>query len=181
MNPMHKSAVLIHGKGGSPTTSWLPWMRQQLASNGILVEAPVFPPEPNSKLSEWLAILNSLSTQQSQTVYIAHARGAMALLRWINTLPTQTHIAKIITVSCNFDYIPLRQDGDDFYLKPLNYSDIKAKCRDIVVIHSQDDPYVPIVAGQEPAKNLDARFVGYVSAGHFGADKLQAPEILKEL
>lgn len=105
----------------------------------------------------------------------------MALLRWINSLPKDTKIKKVINVSCNFDFQPNRTDGDEFYLSRLDYKDIKNKCESIVVIHSADDPYVPIQAGKQLAENLEAKFVPYENAGHFGSDKIEAPEILKEI
>ncbi len=105
----------------------------------------------------------------------------MALLRWINTLPVTTRIHQIITISCNLDYQPSRTDGDKFYTSPLDYADIVAKCENITVIHSADDPYVPISAGHNLANKLQAKFVRYETAGHFGSSKIEAPEILKEI
>ena len=176
-----KSAILIHGKGGSPDASWLPWLKSKLESEGRNCVVPAFPPEDDSKLSDWFATLNKIDTEPANTVFVAHARGAMALLRWINTLPKDTRILKIVTVSCNFDFQPNRTDGDEFYTTRLDYEDIKNKSDEIVVIHSADDPYAPIEAGEQLAKNLNARFVPYEKAGHFGSDKTQAPEILKEI
>jgi len=173
--------ILIHGKGGSPTSSWLPWMRRELAHRAVDSLAPTFPPQDDSRLADWFTVLNALSLDLASTTFIAHARGAMALLRWINTLPKSAQIRQIITVSCNFDYQPQRTDGDEFYLKPLDYDDIRAKCRNITVIHSADDPYVPIKAGEELAAHLHAKFVAYKTAGHFGSEKTEAPELLKEL
>lgn len=177
-----KTAIIVHGKGGSPTTSWLPWLQQQLEGQGIHCVVPVFPTQNDSKLADWFSVFQQLSVSDlGNTIIIAHARGAMAMLRWINTLPTTTRIRQIITVSCNFDYQPDRADGDEFYAQPLNYTDITNKCQNIVVVHSADDPYVPIRAGEELASNLHARLVRYQTAGHFGSDKLTAPEILREI
>jgi predicted alpha/beta hydrolase family esterase len=117
----------------------------------------------------------------SSTVFVAHARGAIALLRWLNTLPKDTKVKKIITISCNYDFQPGRTDGDEFYTTKLDYEDIMKKCQQTVVIHSEDDPYVNIAAGEQLAENLGAKLVRYESAGHFGSDKLDAPEILREI
>jgi predicted alpha/beta hydrolase family esterase len=176
-----KTAVLIHGKDGSPTTSWLPWLKHELENESFRCIAPTFPPQDDSKLQDWFAVLNDLTLDLPHTIFIAHARGAMALLRWINTLPGTAHIHQIITLSCNFDYQPNRTDGDEFYITPLNYADLKLKCRHFTVIHSEDDQYVPIVAGEQLATNLAAKFVRYKTAGHFGSAKTEAPEILREI
>ena len=130
-----KSAALIHGKGGSPDNSWLPWLKSHLEQQGYNCVVPTFPPEDDSRLSDWFAILNKVDIEPENTIFVAHARGAMALLRWINTLPKDVRILKAITISCNFDFQPHRTDGDEFYSSKLDYGDIEDKCGDIVVIH----------------------------------------------
>lgn len=132
-------------------------------------------------MADWFRILDELRVDMARTTFVAHARGAMALLRWVNGLPGDVRIHQIITISCNFDFQPNRTDGDAFYTSRLDYDDLKRKCRNLVVIHSEDDSYVPIAAGEQLAANLDAKFVRYKSAGHFGSDTLKAPEILKEI
>lgn len=178
---MTKFAVLAHGKDGAPSKGWLPWAKRKLKDQGFVCETPAFPPQDDSKPADWFSIFNRLQVDFEHTTFVAHARGAMALLRWINTLPADTRIHQIITISCNFDYQPNRTDGDEFYTKPLDYADLMRKCRNITVIHSEDDPYVSIAAGEQLAANLHAKFVRLQTAGHFGSEKLEAPEILKEL
>ncbi len=177
-----KHAVLVHGKDGSPDKGWLPWTRRQLEQRGYVVQTPTFPPQDDSRLTQWFMILDKLNADDlANTTFVAHARGAMALLRWINTLPANTRIHQVITISCNFDYQPSRTDGDEFYTTRLDYTDLERKCPKFVVIHSEDDPYVPIKAGEQLAANLDAKFVRYKTAGHFGSEKHEAPEILREI
>lgn len=178
---MSKTAVLVHGKGGSPDASWLPWLAHELTQRSYSCVLPTFPHNDDSKLAEWFSVFGRLDDDYAQTTFVAHARGAMALLRWINTLPRTTRVDKIIIVSCNFDFQPNRTDGDEFYAKPLDYDDIILKCPHVVVIHSQDDPYVPISAGEQLAQKIHGRFVGYETAGHFGSDKITAPEILQQI
>ena len=156
-------------------------MRSELSKSGVQSIAPTFPPQDDSKLADWFTIFNDLRLELLSSTFIAHARGAMALLRWINTLPNTARIRQVVTVSCNFDYQPHRTDGDEFYLTPLNYSDLMEKCQNITVVHSQDDPYVPIGAGQELTDHLHAKFVSYETAGHFGSEKTEAPELFKEI
>lgn len=103
---------------------------------GYDCRVPTFPPEDDSKLTDWFTVFNNLYLNVGETVFIAHARGAMALLRWINSLPKNTKIPKVITVSCNFDFQPNRTDVDEFYTSKLNYEDLRNKCGEIIVIHS---------------------------------------------
>lgn len=174
-------AVIIHGKGGSPDTSWVPWLKQKLEHNNYVSIAPAFPSQDDSKLLDWFTEFNKLNIDFSHTTFVAHARGAMALLRWINSLPSNIRIQKIITISCNFDFQPNRKDGDAFYSRKLNYADLKQKCKSFIVIHSEDDPYVPIKAGAQLSQSIGAKLVQYKHAGHFGSNKKEAPEILKEI
>jgi predicted alpha/beta hydrolase family esterase len=104
MSTDSKYAVITHGKGGSPNASWILWLKLQLETYNYICKTPSFPPQDNSKLSDWFIELNKLDLDFSHSTFIAHARGAMALLRWINRLPKNVHIYKIITVSCNFDF-----------------------------------------------------------------------------
>ncbi len=181
MKSQKKYALIVHGKGGIAATGWILWLQEKLEKNKYLCQVPHFPTTSEAPLTEWFHVFEKLNLPLDQTTCIAHARGAMAFLRWVNTLPSNTRIHKLILVSCNSDYQPNRNDSDAFYNAPLNYEDIKQKCPSISIIHSEDDPYVPIAAGEQLATNLNATFVQYKTAGHFGSKKQTAPEILREV
>jgi predicted alpha/beta hydrolase family esterase len=173
--------VIIHGKNESPATGWMPWLKNEVEAKGYACLVPVFLPQADSKLVDWCNVLDAQKLNFRSTVFVAHARGAMALLRWVNALPSDTKIKKIIVVSCNYDYQPERQDDGGFYSRRLDYVDLQLKCSDYVVVHSADDPYVPVAAGRQLSDNLGAKFIRYNNAGHFGSDKLEAPELLEAL
>jgi len=175
------SVVVVHCKGAAPEASWYPWLKAQLVSQQIECIVPSFPPEDDSKLVDWFTVFDTLHIDLSHTAFVAHARGAMALLRWVDQLPHGVRIPRVVTVSTPFDYQPGRNDADELYATPLDYNDLREKCGEYILIHSADDPYVPIAASEELAAKLDGRLVRYETAGHFGSDKLEAPEIIREL
>lgn len=183
-NAMPKSphtCVIIHGKDGSPDMPWIRWLEGGLTDRGVRCIAPPFPPEESSTIDSWFSVLAAVQADPRETVYVAQARGAMALLRWIDSLPKTVRIPQIILIACNTDYQPHRRNSGGFYETPLNYRGLQEKCRSIVFIHSHDDPFVPVERAERLAAKLQAKFVQYADAGHFGNSKLDAPEVLREL
>lgn len=53
---MNKRVFLIHGWGGSPTTDFLPWAKEELGKLGYEVITPDMPDTDYPKIETWYPI-----------------------------------------------------------------------------------------------------------------------------
>ena len=96
-------------------------------------------------------------------------------------------VKKVILVAANNPAVSEKNQAKDthgFYeLGNYNFEKIKKHCESFVVLHSEDDEWVPFLAGEENAKGLDAKFLKYKDRGHFGSKlpKPEIPELLDEI
>lgn len=72
---------------------------------------------------------------------------------------------------------------DELFIHPFDWEKIKQKSKKIVLIHSDNDPYVPLEHGKVLQKNLDAELIikegqKHFSVGSFGQEYKQFPLLL---
>ena len=171
--------ILMHGKDTDPDSKWYPWLKQATESRGFNVEIPSLPKADNPVLAEWIDYLDK-NKPNDDTVLIGHSRGGVAILRWLERLTDDRKVKKVILVATN------RGDQEDkesdFYTDgEYNFDQIKKHCDDFVVLHSQDDEWVPFEAGEHNAKMLGAKFLQFEDRGHFGKKISDIPELLDEI
>lgn len=176
--------VFLHGKDKTPNDVWYPWLKKEVEKKGISFVAPNLPNTHDPILSEWLNEINK-SNPDENTILIGHSRGGLAILRWMEQLPKNRKVNKVILVATNNPLINeknKKKDTHGFYEKgPLNFERIKSHCNNFVVLHSKDDQWVPFESGEENAKKLDAKFKIYEDKRHFGFGINELPEVLEEI
>ncbi len=161
-------AVLLHGTDGSSESNWIPWLKQQLEKHDFEVYAPSLPNSAFPNGEEWsdFIIQNAPFKLDADTVIIGHSAGAALIPMLLQKLPTETKIKRAILVSgfyTNLDWEKLK----DLQNVPVNYDEIKQKCNDFVLVHSDNDPYVPMEEPQELAKKLNGKLTVIKGQGHF--------------
>jgi predicted nucleic acid-binding Zn ribbon protein len=111
----------------------------------------------------------------------------VAVLRYLESLPKDTRVGKVILVAGFTDQIGFRE-FDNFFKKPLNFEKIKAKSIEgFIAIQSSDDPFVAEQYGTLLKEDLGAELITKQEAGHMSGpldDKescTELPEVVEEV
>lgn len=181
--------ILMHGKNADPNQKWYPWLAKEAKNLGIDFVAPTLPHPEDPRADEWIAELEKLSPDEN-TILIGHSRGGVVILRYLEKLPENKKVRKVILVATNAGYsekINKTENNKTFFSEEgYNFEKIKSHCDNFVVFHSFDDHVVPHQAGEENAMGLSAKFHKFEDRRHFGkkADGSMTdsfPELLDEI
>lgn len=161
-------AILLHGTDGSCESNWIPWLKQQLEKHAFEVYAPSLPNSafPNGDAWSDFIIQNTPFRFDTDTIIIGHSAGAALIPMLLQKLPTGTRIKRAILVSgfhIDLDWDKLK----NLQNVPVDYNDLKQKCDDFILLHSDNDPYVPIEEPQELAERLNGKLIIIKGQGHF--------------
>ncbi len=175
----------MHGKDAGSGDKWYPWFREELEKKDIEVFVPELPDSSDPKMEEWLAVLESLKPDE-QTILLGHSRGGVAVLRYLEKMPEEFRVKKVILLAANSGsarYMAIPSESNHgFYTKEgYDFDKIKSHCDDFVVFHSKDDKWVPFDHGKENAEGLNARFVTFENKGHFGKNNGVVPGLINEI
>lgn len=107
------------------------------------------------------------------SIIIGHSSGGAMALGFLQRLPRGIKIKQAILVSGFKDDL-----GDEYskyreklFKKPFNWKKIKSACKEIIIIHSQDDPYVKPEQAFYLQKKLGCKLIMKKHEGHFNLEK----------
>ena len=176
--------VLMHGKNTNPDQKWYPWFAKEIKELGASFVAPVLPDADDPYINKWIAELDKTNPDQD-TILVGHSRGGVAILRWLERLPIDRKVQKVILIATNSGDSAKRNNTENnkgfFTEEGYNFEKIKLHCDDFVVFHSRDDQWVPFKAGEENSRGLNAKFLKFNNYGHFGKIVDKIPELLNEI
>ena len=157
---------IFHGIGGNPEENWFPWMKKELEELGHHVIVPQFPTPKNQTLSNWLKVLEKYKKYITKgTIFIGHSLGVPFLLNVIEKQPVK---AAVLVAG----FVGKAENKFDKYVKTFaqrtfNWSQIKKNCKNFLIFHSDNDPYLKLSKAEELAKNLKIKIILVKGAGHF--------------
>lgn len=182
-----KRAVIVHCWGGEPEYAWYPWAKKELESRGFKVDVPEMPDPEEPQLRAWLERLkDAVGEPDEDLVLIGHSLGCATVLRYLESLPEETKVGKVILVAAFTDQIGYRE-FDSFFKKPFDFEKIKrTSVNGFYIFQSNDDPYVTEQYGIRLEEDLDAELFIKNAAGHMSGpldDKesfTEFPEVVEE-
>lgn len=167
---MKKMAFLIHGWGGYPEESWLPWLKNKLEKKGFEVFVPVMPDTNHPKMDAWLEHLEKLvGTPDEECYFVGHSLGCITILRYLETLEGGKKVGGAVLVAGFSDHLNIRDLGT-FFETPIVWEKIKLRCGNFVAIHSDNDPYVPLKHADVFKEKLGAEIIVEHGMKHFSGD-----------
>ena len=178
--------ILMHGKDTNPSKKWYPWLKLKVKENNTFFIAPILPNPKDPEIDKWLYELDKTKPDEN-SILIGHSRGGVAILRWLEKQPKNFKVKKIILVATNSGHsekMNKSENNKGFFTKEgFDFEKIKSHCNDFVVLHSEDDEWVPFSAGEENSKALDSKFLKFNNKGHFGKSlpNQAIPELLDEI
>jgi len=174
---------LIHGFEGSPNGGWRSWLMEELRKRGIYACSLPMPNPKSPILSEWLDEINrQISNNDNDVIYlVGHSLGGTVILRYIEKYESKNiDIAIFVSTPCEKTE---NRKIDSFLENDFNYESIKERIENIVVIHGDDDPWVPLSNAKKIAEKTDGKLILIHKGKHLNdsAGFTELPECLDEL
>lgn len=178
-----KNALILHGTSGSSQGNWYQWLKSQLEDRGYQVYIPDLPGAEQPNLQRYNEFLLPKFDFNGDSLLIGHSSGAVAVLGLLQVLPLNIKVAKAILVAGFKDDLNW-PELKDFFSIEFNWEKIKSQTKEIVLIHSDNDPYVPLEHGNFLAEKLNTKLVIFHGQKHFnigtmGEKYRQFPELLR--
>ncbi len=168
-----KRAFIIHGWGGRPDAGWLAWINRELAKNDFKVYSPVMPDAENPKIDAWVKYLAKIVGKADENTYfIGHSIGCQTIIRYIESLPSNSKVGGVVFVAGWFTLKNLETEEEKTVSKPwlntpIQFSKVKSKIKRVFALFSDDDPYVPVEDSIIFKEKLGAEVVIEKGKGHY--------------
>lgn len=183
-----KRAVNVHCWGGTPEYAWYPWVKQELEQRGYQVSIPQMPDTNRPRLDAWLPCLQQcIGEPDDELALIGHSIGTATIMRYLEALPENQRVGKVILVAGFTDPLGFRQ-LENFFEKRLAYTEIRSRAvHGFTAIQSDDDPYVAAQYGQRLRQELGAKIVIKHHVGHMSGPVdgetscTELPEVITEV
>jgi len=157
---------IIHGVGGNPEENWFPWLKKELEALGHIVIIPQFPTPENQTLENWLGKLEEFKEFITpSTLFVGHSLGVSFILNVIERYPIKAAflVAGFTGKAGNkFD-----DSMKTFAQRDFDWGQIRKNCKNFVIFHSDNDPYVKLEKADELAGYLGVKVDLVKGAGHF--------------
>ncbi len=182
-----KRVIIVHCWDGYPDYCWYPYVKKELELQGFQVHVPAFPDTDTPDLSKWLPILKEVIGIPDQDTYlVGHSVGCITILRYLESLHHGEKIGGAVLVAGYTDNLGFKE-LDNFFTTDIPFERIKERANHFVLIHSDNDPYVPLHHGDFLKEHLGAELIVKHNAGHFSGpiDKedscVELPEVVESI
>lgn len=183
-----KRVVIVHCWGGIPNYAWYPWVKSELEAKGYQVIVPAMPDTDEPQLSKWLPYLQAIIGEpDDDLVLVGHSIGTVTIMRYLESLGSNKQVGKVIMVAGFTDTLGFKE-LENFFESPLDFQKIKAGSqRGIVVIQSDNDPFVSAQYGKRLKAELNAKLIIKTGAKHMSgalddeASCSKLPEVVEEI
>lgn len=180
-----RTAIILHGTLGSPDGNWFQWLKKELEKRGVTVWLPQLPQAEQPSLREWLQFVKEQCPFliNEETLIIGHSSGAILAL--VVAENNMEKIGAIIDVSVFHDNSLRWQPNDRLFDVQFNWAAIHQGVNELLFIHSDNDPYVPLNQAEYVATNTDGEMIVIPGEGHFNLERSakykQFPKLLEIL
>ncbi len=161
-----KKVFIIHGFEGMPNGAWRGWLMQELEKEDVYACALPMPTPEAPIQQEWVdEISRAVEMNPTDDIYlVGHSLGSTAILRYLEKV--EAKIKGVVLVSGPI-IKTMNRKIDNFLETPFDFETIKTKTEKFVVIHGDNDPYVPMVDhGDICSKALNAQYIVIKNGGH---------------
>lgn len=174
-----KEIYIVHGWEGSPRNDWMPWAKKELTKLSYEVHIPEMPDTSHPKISTWVAFLKKvIKNPNKKTILIGHSIGCQTILRYLETLPENQKVDKVILVAGWITLTPMTTRTKEeqeivkpWFETPIDLKKVKQQANSFIAIFSDNDPYVPYKENSKTYhEELDAKIILQKDQGHFSED-----------
>ncbi len=180
-----KTAIILHGTLGSPSGNWFQWLKKELEEKGFTVWLPQLPQAEKPSLRKWQRFVKEQCPFPigGETLIVGHSSGAILAL--ILAQNNMEKIGAIVGLSAFHDNSLQWEPNDQLFDMQFDWAAIRQSVNELLFIHSDDDPYVPLNQAQYVAINVGAEMIVIPGGGHFNLERSdeykQFPKLLEIL
>jgi len=157
---------IIHGSYGSPKENWYPWLRGELERLGYRVYVRRLPKPPNQSLQSWRRKFRRYEKKiKPDSIVIGHSLGCAFLLDVLERKKVKS--AFFVSGFTGLLHNKFDEVNRTFVSKSFDWEKIRKHCGRFTLLHSNNDPYVPLRKAETLAKKLGASVTVVRGAGHF--------------
>lgn len=166
-----KTVIILHGTLGSPDSNWFQWLKKELERKGLTVWLPQLPHAEQPSLKDWQQFVKGQCPFpiNEETLIVGHSSGAILAL--VLAENNRAKIGAIVDVSVFHDNSLQWQPNDQLFDVPLDWTAIRNGVNELLFIHSDNDPYVPLNQAQHVATVTDSEIIVIPGEGHFNLEK----------
>lgn len=169
-----KNALILHGTQGRPTSNWFVWLKDELGKKGYKVWLPELPNADSPSLQEIVKFIfgNKDWEFNSESIIVGHSSGAIAIMALLTEMPEGVVLDKCILVS----YFAKDSPGGEWEANrnlfdyDFDFAKIKKHAKKFIIIHSDNDPYVPLKGARNLADKLGGELIIKEGQGHFNLE-----------
>ncbi|MBI2017595.1 alpha/beta hydrolase [Candidatus Daviesbacteria bacterium] len=183
---MSKRVIIVHGWSGSPAKDFFPWLREELEKKGYEVMAPTMPNPDYPKIENWVPYLAKIVGEvRADDVLVGHSMGCQTILRFLEGLPENKKVGKVILVAGFGAYLKglteeEQQIAQSWIDSTLNLEEVKTKANSFVAVFSDNDPFVPLEINKKLfEEKLGAKVYIEHNKGHFNEMSHECPDLIK--
>lgn len=168
-----KNAIILQGAGETQKSFWLPYVKKELEKRDFNVWLPQLPNNDDPDIKETLPFVLKGGKFTKETVIIAHSAGCPLALAVLQNIKTKIRQAILVAGY----WRELSPPGANKSLpKKFNWKKIKSNAKDIVFIHSDNDPWgCDDKQGKEMFGKLGGTLIVRHGEGHMGSDSFNQP------
>lgn len=187
-----KKVFIIHGFGGIPNGGWFPWLMKELAKEDIAATSLLMPNTKDPVVSEWVNTMHNFIGEPSSEIFIiGHSLGVPAVLRYLESLPSDNSLGGVVLVSGFIESLEKDNSQSDFrkidaFVNPLiDFVKIKSIPKYVVVVHGAKDKVVPFDHAEKISSSFGCKLVRVENGDHFSQKMepicYELPEALEAL
>lgn len=143
--PKVKRFVILHGREGSPTANFIPWLRGEIEKRGYEVQVPELPNSQNPDDLEQAEYVKQHCVIDEETVVLGHSFGGVVALRLLE-MGLKMNRAVLIATPFSGTYL----DGDErptitsALKKGFDFEKIRDNCLGFTLLYDLQDDVVPL-------------------------------------
>lgn len=183
-----KNALLLHGTifdpkmvGREHLNNWFPWLKKELEKLDYQVWLPELPDAMQPNLETYWKFLKDFDFN-SETIIIGHSSGATTIFGLLQKLSKNKKIKLAISVAGFY-----KDEGwncKKLFIQKFDWQKIKNQARKILIICSDNDPYIKDYQTNYLVKHLKVKPIllrgkKHFSIGSFGPEFKKFPELLE--
>lgn len=159
---------LFHCWGGDSRSCWSGSTADYFSNKGVEVIAPNFPDTAEPQLEAWLQTIRKTIDKfeaKDKWILVGHSLGCPTILRLLESFKDGEEAKAVILVAGFAKDLGISQIKN-FVETDFNWIKIKSKAERIIVINSDNDPFIDLDEGKRMAQLLRGEFIVEHKAGH---------------